>query len=51
MTDIKKRKPQKRCTMADAIDAIEDIASITERIYRTIKPIITAVIAYGRRTK
>ena len=51
MAKAKKRKQQQSCKIMQAIDTIEKAASMAVEMYKTVEPIIRAILANGRKTK
>ncbi len=51
MTRAKKRKRQQGYKLLEAIQAIEKAASMAMKIYRTVEPIVKAILRNGRITK
>ena len=51
MAKAKKRKQQQSCKIMETIDAIEETASIAMKIYRSVEPLVKAVIKNWGRIK
>ena len=51
MPKAKKQKQQEGCNVAKLIDTIETAISTAVTIYRTVEPIIKAILTKGRKTK
>ncbi len=51
MTKAKKRKRQQGSKIMETIDAIEEAASTAKKIYRSIEPLLKAVIKNWGRIK
>ncbi len=51
MAKAKKRKQQQSCKIMRTIDTIEEAASTAMKIYRSIEPIIKAILTNGGKTK
>jgi len=51
MIRAKKQKRQQCCDVAKVIDTVEKAASTAVRVYKAVKPIATAILTNGRKTK
>ena len=51
MIKAKKRKRKQCCDVAKVIDTVEKAASTAVRVYKAVKPIATAILTNGRKTK
>jgi glycerol-3-phosphate cytidylyltransferase-like family protein len=47
----KTKRKQQRCRVVETIDSIEQAVSTAKKVYRTIEPVVRAIIRNSRKAK
>jgi hypothetical protein len=51
MNRKKTKRKQQGCDVAKVIDTVEQAASVAKKVYRTIEPVVRAIIRNSRKAK